>query len=135
MACLSLSGCGTTPNRSVAAVCHVWQTQAVALHNQYARDAAGEPLLSVIDLIRAPDDLANLMDNMAAVAPTNIEPDFAALATTFHQVSASEGQAFTDPLGAALGNFVSVIAISGSYQRVNYYIWTNCSGPGTSHPD
>jgi hypothetical protein len=135
---VTLAGCSSGTTRSAASVCGVWQTQAVALHSKYASDAANtskNPLRSLIDLIRTPNDLAVLMDNMGAVAPMSIEPSFDAVGAFFDRLSSSESKAMTDPLGAIIGNFVPGLEVSGPYQRVNQYIWVNCHGPGTSHPN
>lgn len=130
--CASLASCSSSPAHSAAAVCHVW---GVGLHNKYAEDASkvsSEPLLVMIDVIRAPNDPADLIGNMAAVAPTSIKPDFQTLATAFQHLSSSEGIAIADPLGAIMSNVVSAVSVSGSYRHVNQYISMNCEGPGTS---
>ncbi len=126
------TACGGGSVRSAAAVCHVWDTSAVALHNKYAKDAqSGNGLESFLDVITAPNDLATLMDQMSAVAPTNIEPDFQALADAFHKASSVSGGDITDPLGAIASGLINGLAVSGSEQRVNSYLEANCAGsPG-----
>jgi hypothetical protein len=125
------SGCSDGVSRSAAAVCKVWNTDAVALHNKYAHDAQGSLSVgSVADLIAAPNDMAVLMEKMAAVAPNSIEPDFNALATAFHQESASESKAVIDPLGALASGLVGGLAVSGSEKHVDQYLQSNCQGSG-----
>jgi hypothetical protein len=131
---IPLTACSSNP-RSAAAVCHVWTTQAVPLHDQYAKDSsAGLSLASIIDLVGVPDQLANLMGSMGAVAPEPIEGDFQILQSAFQKEASSMGQAVTDPLGALVGGVVNGLSTAGSYTRVNQYIEDNCTGPGTGHP-
>ena len=127
-----LAACGSSASRSAAAVCHVWDTDALAVHNEYTSDASGElGFQSIVDLIAAPNNLAILMDKFVAVAPSEIEPDFEALATALHKESAGEGGSVTDPLGAIASGLADSLSVSGSINRINQYIDTNCQGsPG-----
>jgi hypothetical protein len=127
---VGLSAC--SPPRSVAAVCHVWDTQALALHNQYQAESDNVSAQSLGDLFAAPANLGRLMGNMAAVAPVGIEADFQALQQAFSQIASSEGQAFTDPLAALGDGLVTSLAVSGSYDRVDSFLSANCGIPGSS---
>lgn len=133
---LLLSACGS-PERSAAAVCKVWDTQGLALHEKFehadsgANSAGGVGLIgALIAIFGAPNDLATLMQQMADVAPSNVEPDFKALASAFKKLSDSESKALTDPLGALGSNLVESFAISGSYNRVNAFLGSHCGIPG-----
>jgi hypothetical protein len=141
-ACLALSvnllgaGCGSS-GRSVAAVCHVWATEGLALHERYENVDKGERtkgaegmLAGLVSIFAAPNELSGLMTRMAAVAPSSVEPDFEAVASSFKKLSDSESDALTDPLGALGGNLVDALAVSGSYSRVDAFLSTNCGIPG-----
>lgn len=134
VAALVLSGCGGT-ERSAQAVCHVFDTQAVALHDAYQQDAAqvskGNPLPTFIDVIKLPNDMAVLMHQMDKVAPDPIESDFASLASYFEDLSKNQGKELSDPVGALGQGLVSAIGISGSYARVDSFLAANCHLPGS----
>jgi len=140
LAGLALSGCGGS-SRSVAAVCHVWDTQGLALHDKYTRDgqaAQGAGLTAALpplaDLIRAPNDLATLMTQMGDVAPEPIAPDFETIASSLHKLSDSEGSSISDPLGTLASNVVNGLAVNGSYERVDQFLAANCGIPGQTAP-
>jgi hypothetical protein len=133
--CASLYGCGGS-TRSVAAVCHVWDTQGLALHEKYEavgkaeKTSGARGVLSVLaSAIGAPNELAHLMTQMANVAPPESQPDFESVASGLKKIAESEGKAITDPLGAFAGNLVESASIAGSYTRVNTFILKNCGIP------
>lgn len=133
--CASFCGCGES-TRSVAAVCHVWDTQGLALHEKYEavnkaeKTSGAAGVLSVLaSAIGAPNELAHLMTAMANVAPPESQPDFETVAAAFKKLSESEGKAITDPLGAIAGDLVESAATSGSYERVDSFLATNCGIP------
>jgi hypothetical protein len=122
-------------------VCQVWDKQGLALHNQFVQldqsessGGAAGMLAALVGLLGAPNDLATLMSQMAAVAPSNIEPDFAALASSFTKLSNAEGDMLSDPLGTLASNVVDAAAVSGSYDRVNAYLSQYCGIPGVKAP-
>jgi hypothetical protein len=131
----SLYGCGGS-TRSVAAVCHIWDTQGLALHEKYeAVDKAektggsGAVISVLASAIGAPNELAHLMSQMADVAPPESQSDFESVASAFKKLAESEGKAITDPLGAIAGSLIESAAVSGSYDRVNSFLATNCGIP------
>jgi hypothetical protein len=91
-------------------------------------------LSSLVGLLGAPNDLATLMSQMAAVAPSSSEPDFTALAASFTKLSNAESQAVTDPLGALGSSLLSAVAVNGSFDRVNRFLSVNCGIPGVKAP-
>lgn len=121
--------------RSVEAVCRVWDTEGVALHarlEQTGSTASRDPFNALANLAGAPGQIGQLMGKMAAVAPSNIAPDFQSLAQAFAQIGSNEGRGLSDPLGAlgsslALG-FNEEAAASG----VNSFLAGNCGVPGES---
>lgn len=135
--CVSLCGCGGS-TRSVAAACHVWDTQGLALHEKYEAVASAEKtggtagVLSVLaSAIGAPNELAHLMTEMVNVAPPESQPDFESVASAFKKLAESEGKAITDPFGAIAGAIVESAATSGSYERVDAFLAKNCGIPGS----
>jgi hypothetical protein len=100
----------------------VWSADAVPLHAKYTSDASDSGISSFLDVISAPNDIAVLMDKMAAAAPSSIEPDFEAIAKALQQEASSEGSALTNPLGALASGLVSGLSISGSEQRVDQFL-------------
>lgn len=131
-ACLQLSGCGS--GRSVAAVCNVWDTEGLALHERYEHDAKnvksfGSMLTDLASVLGAPGELAHMMSRMAGVAPTEVQPDFESVAEAFKKLADSESTAIADPLGAIGGNLVDALSSEGSFSRVNAFISSNCGIP------
>lgn len=135
--CAALESCGG-PSRSVAAVCKVWDTEGLALHDKYVRAGEGAKrstagaLGALISLIGAPSDLARLMRQMGQVAPSEVAPDFEAMADSLKKVSETEGDAITNPFGALAKNLVGSIAVAGSVERVNSFLGRNCGIPGSA---
>jgi hypothetical protein len=131
-ACLPLSACGA--GRSAAAVCSVWDTEGLALHERYEQDAKGAKgfagmMTDLVSVLGAPNELAHMMNRMAQVAPSEVEPDFESMAQDFKKLSESESTAVTDPLGTIGGNLLAGLASEGSFNRVNSFISSNCGIP------
>lgn len=127
----TLASCGG-PTRSTAAVCRVFTTDGVALHNQYQHDADeadSDPLLILVDIVRLPNQMADLLQEMANVAPTPINSDFLALVNYFRQIGQSEPDAVMNPLTTLGANLVRSVQVAGSAERVNSYLSSNCSLP------
>jgi hypothetical protein len=75
---LLLTGC-FGDDRSVAAVCQVWDHDGLALHNQFSQigGQAQQNLFGALTQVAsAPVQVGDLMAKMAAVAPTNVAPAF-----------------------------------------------------------
>jgi len=78
-------------------------------------------------LILVPQQFADLMNQMAAVAPEPIEGDFSSLAQYFAALAKSEPGSVTDPVGTLGANLVRSIQVIEPYSRVNSYLADNCS--------
>ena len=133
-ACVLLAACGS--GRSVASVCHVWDTRGLALHDKFEAAAAGERahgsaamLSGLASIIGAPNELSKLMSEMADVAPADSQRDFESVASLFKKLSESESNSLTNPLGELAGNLVDGLAASGSIDRVNAFLRSNCGIP------
>ena len=127
---IAFAGCGGS-GRSAQAVCDVWDTQAVPLGEHYQQEAKSKQfsLQDLAGVVTLPSTLANLMANLAAVAPEPIEGDFQQLQQAFQKEESSVGHAASDPLGAIASGIVSGLEAVGAYKQVNTYLRTNC-GPG-----
>jgi hypothetical protein len=103
--------------------------KGVAIHNQYGRDdqslqgSGADGFSAFADLLVAPSELANMLQDMANVAPSSVEPDFQSLATALQQESSDMGS----PTLLALWLW-QMVSPSGSARRVpttgSIPIWT-----------
>jgi hypothetical protein len=119
--------------RSVEAVCRVWDTEGVALHarlEQTGSDASGDPFNALASLAGAPGQIGQLMGKMAAVAPSNIEPDFQSLAQAFAQIGSNEGSGLSDPLGALGSSLALGFNEEAAASSVNAFLAGTCGVPG-----
>jgi hypothetical protein len=119
--------------RSVQAVCHVWDTDGATLHANFTQEgasASSDPLGSLANLASAPAQIGTLMNEMAAVAPSDVEPDFQSLGSALNQVSANEGDALSDPLAALGDDLVAGLSTQQAVDNVNQFLASNCGIPG-----
>jgi hypothetical protein len=120
-------------DRSVEAVCRVWDTEGAALHTRFEQtssDTASDPFAALANLAGAPGQISHLMGKMAAVAPSNIEPDFQSLAQAFEQVGKNEGGGLSNPIGA-LGSALALgFNEEAAANNVNAFLAGNCGIPG-----
>lgn len=133
--CLLLSSCGGS-SRSVASVCHVWDTQGLSLHDKFeaadtaVRTSGTSGLLSALaSVVGAPNELSKLMTEMANVAPHEAQGDFESVATAFKKLSESESESLKNPLEALGSNLVEGFAVSGSLSRVDTFLSVHCGIP------
>lgn len=127
----------TGEERSAAAVCEVFETEGAALHDRFeesadslSRDQDGDQLLSgIAELIAAPGRFAHLMDKMAAVAPKDVEPAFAALADAFRKVAENAGENATNPIGAIASGVLTGAQVQGQWEEANRLLSENCARP------
>lgn len=126
-----LSGClGLGGGRSVTAACKVWDTQGLALHNQLDNadsSASSDPLAALAEIATTPDHVGDLMANIAAAAPSDVESSFQELANAFHQMSQSES---TDPLAGLPGGMAAGLESQAAVNTVNEFLSRNCGIPG-----
>ncbi|HEY4810769.1 MAG TPA: hypothetical protein VIH71_06895 [Solirubrobacteraceae bacterium] len=121
--------------RSVEAACRVWDTDGVALHarlEQTGSNASGDPLNALANLAGAPGQIGQLMGEMAAVAPSNIEPDFQSLAQAFAQIGSTEGSSLSDPLGVLGSSLALGFNEEAAASSVNSFLAGKCGIPGES---
>jgi hypothetical protein len=121
---LSLTSCGSS--RSAAAVCHVFNTAGVALHNHYEQLArSGNLLGSLAAVAGAPGRLADLMAEEEAVAPSDIASSFKTLAETYREMGRSEASG----LGGLASDLSLGLNAQGASEHVNAYLGTHCHLP------
>ncbi len=128
---LLVSGC-FWDNRSAGAVCHVWDTDGLALHNHLEVNqshAQQNPIAALAQVAAAPGEVGDLMAKMAAVAPSDVEPSFQQLAEAFHQVGQNEGTAAVNPLAGLANGLANAFAAQGAADNVNQFLAHNCGIP------
>lgn len=131
LTCCVIGGIGcSSSRRSISVFCSTYWQNAVQF---YDRDQGAvdhhQQLQNFVNLVSAPNDLAILFGKLDVVAPSEIEPDVAALRDAFKQVSGSLGKSITDPLGAIVGNLGTGLSVLNSFNRVNDYLNSNCPLP------
>lgn len=128
---LPMASCGGT-TRSAAAVCHVFATDGVAFHDHYQHVAdsmnSSNVFGSIADLASVPGRMAELLSKMDAVAPKDVEPAFASLASTFQQMASSEAQGALHPLSGLASSLALALTSQGAFDEVNAYLTKHC-GP------
>jgi hypothetical protein len=130
-AAVVLSGC-FSDGRSAKAVCKVWDTDGLAVHDQFNQtgsQASSDLPGALANLAGAPGRVADLMDKMAGVAPSDVEPAFKTLANAFRTMGNKEGQGVTDPLGALAGALAAGFTAQGSIDTVNNFLSQHCGVP------
>lgn len=140
LGCVALFGCGGE-TRSVTAVCEVWNTEGLELHDRFqetadAQDGGGADagFSALVQLLAAPNDISHLMKQMSAVAPLTVADDFDKIAATLDELADSYGDTISNPLKALASNMGSALAAAGSYQRVDKFLAENCGIPGVKAP-
>lgn len=126
---LTLASCGGT-SRSAHAVCNVWRTDGKALHDQLearSNDASSDPFGTLASIAGTPGKVASLMDKLAAVAPTNVEPNFKNLAAAFHDMANSEGAGAIDPLAALASGLAGAFNTQDDVEAVDHFL-RRCGG-------
>lgn len=126
-----LGACGAQA-RSVAAVCHVWNTQGLALRQRYHDDVSGAHLLrSLADVVTAPSALASLTSNMAAAAPPSAEPSFTTVSKTIAAEKADEPGVVTDPELLLAKTLLRSFEARDAFQQVDNFLTNHCTeSPG-----
>jgi hypothetical protein len=117
--------------RSVEAVCRVWDTEGAALHARLEQAGSSrDPFNALANLAGAPGQIGQLMGKLAAVAPSNIEPDFQSLAQAFGQIGSNEGSSLSDPLGALGSSLALGFNEEAAASSVNGFLAGNCGVEG-----
>jgi hypothetical protein len=133
LAMVGLSGC-FGDDRSVAAVCQVWDTDGKALHNQLAgvgANARQNLFGGLAQLAGAPGAVGDLMAKMAAVAPSDVAPSFQSLADDFHSMGLSQGAAVSDPLAGLANGLAGAFTSQAAVNDVNRFLAQNCGVPSS----
>jgi hypothetical protein len=124
-----LTGCGS--DRSVAAFCSTFQSQATALHAKYtAADQAEQggsedgALGGLLTLAQAPGDFTVMFTALDQHAPSDIEPSVAEVLDSLKQ--SQEAMSSGNVVGMLVGGLSASLSSGGAWQSVNDYIQQNC---------
>jgi hypothetical protein len=83
----------------------------------------------MVDVISAPAQLADFFGDLAAVAPSSIQPQVAQIQAAFQkEVNGATGD-LTNPLGGIITGIASAIETGPAFQQVNNWTETNCGPP------
>lgn len=119
----------TDSRESGADFCTIWWDRTSGLRGRWSETANADPVASLLLLIGAPGELARFFDRTAREAPDEIVDDLEALSEHFDRSVERSGEAVRDPLAFLVGGLASGAAVSGSFERVNDYVTTNCPVP------
>lgn len=130
---LALSGCG---GRSVEAYCETFYGEGQELREQWIEAGDTEdPFAAMGTIFSAPGDLAAFFDELADVAPEEIQSDVERMRDAFQEQADSMGDTaagmFSDPFGTALGSLATGMSLSGPAERVDAWTLENCGPPPT----
>lgn len=109
--------------------CAAYWGEALAFRSEWTATATQDPVLSLIKLIGAPNDLARLFERITPAAPAELQGDLSAIQEEFDSTFDNAGDAVSNPLGYLFSGAISGLAINGSFERVNGYLNDNCTIP------
>jgi hypothetical protein len=139
-ASLGLVSCSSSaPTRSVANFCSTYNTQKSKFESQYSSigqggsSESGTQVLSDLILgFQSLGDVGVILTKLDAVAPSDIEPDVAAVQQSWKDMQGTLGDeaenAFnpTGLAGVVVKGLLMSVESNGSWTRVGNYIQTNC---------
>ena len=128
------AGCGVFGDgRSVEAYCETWRTGSMEIVDRLEGvsfdEEGGDPLAALGALIRTPGDLVSLFDELADVAPEDIQREVEAVRDSLDQSIDAGGEAVSDPVAGLASGFVAAIKSAGAYEKVGTYTAENCGMP------
>lgn len=132
---VSLAMVACSPERSVASFCATFEQESVRLQDKYqqrmeaagaSNDPLGALLLGMGTLLEAQGDFVVLFNRLEQVAPTEIQPEVAAVRDTFKQQAEQMAELGKSPFGALAASLISGMSAQGSYQRVDSYVQQHC---------
>jgi hypothetical protein len=117
------------PERSVASYCQTWQTEGQKLHDRWAAQTQGNDDLlgSVATLAGAPQDLADLFDKLAEVAPEEIKADVERYRDAWQQTADNFGEHAIDPLRFLGLQLTVAMQSKGAETRIDNWTSTHCT--------
>lgn len=127
----SLAGC-LGDGRSAEAACEVWETDGLALHDRFEQNAdqvSSDLPGALAEIAGSPGRIATLLDKMAAVAPTDVEPAFAHLAAALRQTGQTAADGVSNPLGALASGLALALTSQGDVDAVNGFLAEHCTTP------
>jgi hypothetical protein len=141
-AAVLLAACGGSdgPTRSVQKFCDTYSSQKTSFQSKYAPLESGDPqsgeavLTDLVMGFRSLGDVTMILTKLDDTAPTDIEPDVAAVLDSWKGMQGTLGDEASNVLnpggllGAVLKGLLASVEASGSWNRVGDYIETNCLG-------
>lgn len=127
---LALTGCSSSPTRSVAAYCTTFYQKGSQIRSEYLNVDASKNLLGAIaDVISAPAQLADFFGDLAAVAPPSIQPQVAEIQAAFQKEVGGATGDLTNPVGGIITGIASAIETGPAWNAVNNWTEDNCGPP------
>ncbi|HEV3000472.1 MAG TPA: hypothetical protein VGW75_07005 [Solirubrobacteraceae bacterium] len=122
-------------DRSTAAVCDVFHTEGKQFVDEAeANIAAGDTFGVFVDLIAFPGRAADLINEMADVAPKDIEPEFRTVADGFETVAKKQGQHALNPVQAIIDGIAISARTKSAMRETDQYLRGHC-GEYPGDPD
>ncbi|WP_104524103.1 hypothetical protein [Blastococcus atacamensis] len=130
---LALAGCS---GRSVEAYCETFYGEGQELRERWIEAGdTQDPFAAMGTIFSAPGDLAAFFDDLAEVAPEEIQSDVERMRDAFQEQADSMGDTaagmFSNPFGTALGSLATGMSLTGPAERVDAYTLDNCGPPPT----
>lgn len=128
----TLSGCGSsrTPQKFCSVMAEHKQRYLAAMqtaNDSISSNSDGGLLLGTAEAVAALGDLQRMWEELAKVAPDEIQTDVEAIRDANAKQLDAAKDAIKDPLGSLAGSLVQGLSVSGSYQRVDAYTKEHCS--------
>lgn len=141
---VTIAGCGSSgasTTRSVKNFCDTYRSQKAQFQGKYASlesgatptNAAGV-MTDLVMGLQSLGDVSVILQKLDAVAPPDIEPDVAAVLSSWKSMESTLGDEASNafnPTGL-FGTFVKGLLVSaesgGSWQRLGNYVQQNCGG-------
>lgn len=135
-----LAACsGSEPTRSVTNFCNTYNTEKANFQSKYAPLESGDQpqngeavLTDLIMGFQSLGDVSVILTKLDNVAPSDIEPDVAAVLDSWKGMQDSLGDEASNVLnpggllGAMLKGLLASVESGGSWNRVGDYIEKNC---------
>lgn len=128
-ATLGLAGCSSSPPKTAASFCQVYEQQKHQYLAKYGTPDSGG-LAALGQLIGAVSDWVPMFEALDAAAPPAIEPDVSTILDSFKQQEQNAGQAVSNPLAGFASSLMSGLMATSSWNNLSTYIAQNCGPEG-----
>jgi hypothetical protein len=125
------AGCSSGPTRSVGSFCSTYFAQKQAFLQRFdvsanRNESFGQAIGGMATGLASLGEIPVIFDRLDKVAPTDIEPDVAAVRDSFKKELDLAGGAISNPLGALAAGFVTSLVSAGPFRKVSDYVTANC---------